>query len=165
MWRSQEVAERNMRGYRILAGFPPEEDMPKKPHWTQTREGRSKLRKIRATRRKDRKDKNISLPAGIQPIPMQPAEDMPSSSPAGRPLTAMVGEEFFTRQTNSEDNLLHIVEGLIDKYGVRNIMDAVSHACFLKADHISHSWQDNRTANVWKTAGDAVDRVGKRMPL
>lgn len=54
---------------------------------------------------------------------------------------------------------LVILEGLIDADDLPGVLVEIAGICFGKAEHLSHHWQDHRTAAIWMAAGKAIDRV------
>lgn len=50
----------------------------------------------------------------------------------------------------------HDLEKLIDARGIKMVLQEISEICGLKADHVTHDWQDVRLAKAWATAQGAV---------
>jgi hypothetical protein len=54
-----------------------------------------------------------------------------------------------------------VLEGILDRAGLRNVLYALEHICHAKAQHLEANWQDTVSAKVWwrngticgKTAG------------
>ncbi len=55
------------------------------------------------------------------------------------------------------------LEEMIDKAGVRNVLYAVAHICFAKAEHIRANWQDKTTAGVWNLQGNMIDSFAGKL--
>lgn len=51
-----------------------------------------------------------------------------------------------------------MLESLIDREGLYNILDLVSEICHLKADHLASNWQDYNAAKVWTRAGNLISK-------
>jgi len=45
-----------------------------------------------------------------------------------------------------------LLEGLIDKFGLQNVLNGLACICSGKADHIESNWQDKRSAAHWEKA-------------
>lgn len=52
--------------------------------------------------------------------------------------------------TDTEQTAL---EMLVDRIGLSAVLEALGTICDEKADHIRSSYDDNRTARIWKRAG------------
>lgn len=57
-----------------------------------------------------------------------------------------------------QDELIEALETLVDKHTLREVVDALSLVCTLKAEHIEDNWQDIRTASVWERAAKVLRR-------
>jgi hypothetical protein len=42
-----------------------------------------------------------------------------------------------------------VLEGIVDRAGLRNVLFALESICYEKASHIEENWQDAKTAKVW----------------
>ena len=42
-----------------------------------------------------------------------------------------------------------VLEGIVDRAGLRNMLFALEHICYEKASHLEENWQDPKTAKVW----------------
>jgi hypothetical protein len=51
---------------------------------------------------------------------------------------------------------LDTLEGLVDGAGIEAVLQGLSVICGLKAEHISHSWQDAPLAKRWATLEGAL---------
>jgi hypothetical protein len=45
-----------------------------------------------------------------------------------------------------------VLEGLVDKFGLQNVLNGLACICSGKADHIESNWQDKRFAKHWEKA-------------
>jgi hypothetical protein len=52
---------------------------------------------------------------------------------------------------NKDD--LELLERLIDKYSLVEVVDGLETICLDKAEHISHDWQDVGLAKLWMSHG------------
>jgi hypothetical protein len=48
------------------------------------------------------------------------------------------------------------LEALIDAAGIEAVLQGLSEICGLKADHITHTWQDTILAKRWATLEGAL---------
>jgi hypothetical protein len=42
-----------------------------------------------------------------------------------------------------------VLEGIVDRVGLRNVLYALEHICHAKAQHLEANWQDEASAKVW----------------
>lgn len=49
------------------------------------------------------------------------------------------------------------VEMLVDRYGVRGVLDILAAVCHGKADHVLDAWQDECLSKVWSETGDRIE--------
>jgi hypothetical protein len=42
-----------------------------------------------------------------------------------------------------------VLEGIVDRAGLRNVLFALEHICHAKAQHLEANWQDATSAKVW----------------
>jgi hypothetical protein len=42
-----------------------------------------------------------------------------------------------------------VLEGIVNRAGLRNVLFALEHICYEKASHIEANWQDPKSAKVW----------------
>jgi hypothetical protein len=42
-----------------------------------------------------------------------------------------------------------VLEGIVDRAGLRNLLYALEHICHAKASHLEEAWQDISEAMVW----------------
>ena len=42
-----------------------------------------------------------------------------------------------------------VLEGIVDRAGLRNVLFALEHICLAKAIHLKENWQEQRSAKVW----------------
>ena len=46
-----------------------------------------------------------------------------------------------------------VLEGIVDRAGLRNVLFALEHICFAKANHLDDNWQDVASAKVGQRYG------------
>jgi len=46
-----------------------------------------------------------------------------------------------------------VLEGIVDRAGLRNVLFALEHICHAKANHLEENWQDLKSAKVWSRHG------------
>jgi hypothetical protein len=46
-----------------------------------------------------------------------------------------------------------LLEGIVDRAGLRNVLFALEHICLAKAGHLEENWQDAKGAKVWSRQG------------
>ena len=46
-----------------------------------------------------------------------------------------------------------VLEGILDRAGLRNVLFALEHICHAKASHLEANWQDLKSAKVWSRNG------------
>jgi hypothetical protein len=51
------------------------------------------------------------------------------------------------------------LESLIDKHGLRAVLNEISEICELKAEHLSRNWQDAVGETLWFRASRKILRV------
>ena len=56
------------------------------------------------------------------------------------------------------------LEGLIDRYGLSEVIDWISETCSAKADHVMHNWQDRTLAVRWQKASHVLDKARASLP-
>lgn len=54
-----------------------------------------------------------------------------------------------------------MLEGMLDKHGLTDIVQALEEVCGLKAGHVRETWGDPRLATRW---GKAATIVGRSLP-
>jgi hypothetical protein len=70
-----------------------------------------------------------------------------------------MSEAYFTE--GSEPMLA--LEAMVDKVGLRNVVFALSHIAFQKAEHIHVNWQDHALAKKWENDGQKLDAIANRI--
>jgi hypothetical protein len=55
------------------------------------------------------------------------------------------------------------LEAMVDKVGLRNVVFALSHIAFQKAEHIHVNWQDHALAKKWENDGQKLDAIANRL--
>ena len=46
-----------------------------------------------------------------------------------------------------------VLEGIVDRAGLRNVLFALEHICLAKANHLEENWQDLKSAKGWTRLG------------
>ena len=54
---------------------------------------------------------------------------------------------------------MDILEDLVDRYTLADVLEALTEVCELKADHLRSNWQDSNGAKVWSAVGAKVAKV------
>jgi hypothetical protein len=57
------------------------------------------------------------------------------------------------------------LEAMVDKAGLRNVLWALQHIAYAKADHIHTSWQDHGLARAWEVTGHKLARWAETIKL
>ena len=57
--------------------------------------------------------------------------------------------------TDRTETLEGMLEALVDRHGLGNVVDMLGFICDEKAEHIAHNWQDASLAKLWIKAGKA----------
>jgi hypothetical protein len=52
-----------------------------------------------------------------------------------------------------------VLEGIVDRAGLRNVLWALEHICLAKAQHIEEAWQDPHSAKVWTRNGSLCGKT------
>jgi hypothetical protein len=52
---------------------------------------------------------------------------------------------------------LEALEALVDKYDLKNVLNALVEICHGKAEHLAANWQDPVSAKLWTDAGRRID--------
>ena len=55
------------------------------------------------------------------------------------------------------------LEGMIDVAGLRNVVWALAHICWEKADHVRSNWQDEQLARDWEVNASMLDRFVEKL--
>lgn len=59
----------------------------------------------------------------------------------------------------TQQELMDQLEPLVDKCGLPDVVLALARVCNEKAEHLRHTWQDNRSARKWDTAAKRLDKL------
>lgn len=51
------------------------------------------------------------------------------------------------------------LEEMIDRHGLKAVLNALGSVCHDKADHVQSNWQDRGLASAWQRAGKACDKL------
>jgi hypothetical protein len=54
------------------------------------------------------------------------------------------------------------LEAMVDGVGMTNVLYALAHICWAKANHLETNWQDRATAYLWRVGGNKLDRFAAR---
>ena len=57
------------------------------------------------------------------------------------------------------------LEAMVDRVGLRNVMWALQHIAYAKADHIQANWQDTTLARQWEMTGHKLSRWAESINL
>lgn len=55
------------------------------------------------------------------------------------------------------DDQINLETEFIDKFGVGEVLYAIVSICEGKAEHISHNWQDPKTAKIFSEVAERLD--------
>jgi hypothetical protein len=69
----------------------------------------------------------------------------------------MANEPGHTELTVSE---LDALEKLMDKHKLSEVVYGLQAVCLLKAEHLSHTWQDYHAAGVWTEIANKLEKLG-----
>lgn len=58
---------------------------------------------------------------------------------------------------------LEQLEGMVDRYRLRGVVEALAHIAAEKADHLRTNWQDEAAASLWDKDAERLDRVASRL--
>lgn len=65
----------------------------------------------------------------------------------------------------TDEQLAELLEPLVDANSMRAIVEALSEIAYDKAEHITHAWQDHRTARPWGQAGQVLTAAAARLEV
>jgi hypothetical protein len=54
------------------------------------------------------------------------------------------------------------LEAMVDRVGMANVLYALAHIAWAKADHIETNWQDKALAYLWRVGGHKLDKFAAR---
>ena len=57
------------------------------------------------------------------------------------------------------------VEALVDRHSMYDLLAILSEVAYLKAEHVSEAWQDDKLAREWRRAGLRIDRCAAAMSV
>ena len=57
------------------------------------------------------------------------------------------------------------LETIVDSATLFDVVEALQGLCFLKAEHLSSNWQDDKSARTWTKAGLAFDAILARQAI
>ena len=55
------------------------------------------------------------------------------------------------------------IESLVDKYGLKHVLDAIADICHDKESHLEANWQDVKTAKVWARDANRIIRLSAQI--
>ncbi len=55
------------------------------------------------------------------------------------------------------------LEGLVDRYSLTGVVEALAQISFEKADHIRTNWQDQVTAREWDRSAKQLDAAASKI--
>ena len=58
-----------------------------------------------------------------------------------------------------------VLEALVDRVGLRNVVYALALIARHKAEHIRHNWQDEALANLWEHDARILEKVKTWTPV
>lgn len=64
-----------------------------------------------------------------------------------------------------EDNPAEMLEQIIDKHGLANVLGHISDICNEKAIHVATNWQDTSLAKAWDRCAVQVERCANKIHL
>ena len=56
-----------------------------------------------------------------------------------------------------------VLEALIDKRSIEDVVSTLADICFLKAAHIRENWQDNILADTWRKRAAALNKATEKL--
>lgn len=63
------------------------------------------------------------------------------------------------------DNLTEILESLVDRHSLVDVLVGLELVCAEKAEHIRHNWQDRVTAKDWDVASRACVAAARKVSV
>lgn len=63
------------------------------------------------------------------------------------------------------DNLERDLETLVDKHGLKMVVDRLASVCWEKAQHVEENWGDKQLAKDWRVAASRIDNAGSRLAV
>lgn len=63
---------------------------------------------------------------------------------------------FFADNTDA----MNALEFMIDTVGLSNVLYAIEHVCYAKAEHIQENWQDRTLAKAWSADARTARKAG-----
>lgn len=55
------------------------------------------------------------------------------------------------------------LEQMIDRHGLRAVVEVLAITCDIKSDHIRSNWQDKTTASAWSRNAKLLDRTAAKI--
>jgi hypothetical protein len=52
------------------------------------------------------------------------------------------------------------LERLVDRHKLSEVLFALQQVALMKAEHLSHTWQDYHTAGVWTEMANKLEKLG-----
>jgi hypothetical protein len=63
------------------------------------------------------------------------------------------------------DNLERELEELVDRHGLKTVVDRLASVCWEKAQHVQENWQDKALATRWNQAANRLETANCHMPV
>lgn len=57
----------------------------------------------------------------------------------------------------------NLLEALVDKHGLANVLSALARICDEKAEHLAVNWQDTASAKVWAEDAEAIECISSKV--
>lgn len=51
------------------------------------------------------------------------------------------------------------LEGIVDRYSMSDVLDALALVCIDKGEHLRSNWQDKASARVWDRIGVSIQKA------
>jgi hypothetical protein len=55
------------------------------------------------------------------------------------------------------------LEAMVDHAGLRNVVWALAHICWAKAEHVQANWQDDQLARDWNANAAMLNRFAEKL--
>jgi hypothetical protein len=55
------------------------------------------------------------------------------------------------------------LEAMVDHAGLRNVVWAMAHICWAKAEHVQAAWQDDQLARDWNANAAMLNRFAEKL--
>ena len=78
-------------------------------------------------------------------------------------MVTQVREEHKRIEEEMGADLIELLEGWIDKYGVSGVLSGISKICSDKAEHVAVNWQDTTSGKYWIWISRVVDQLNAKI--